>query len=77
MKAAIERNPEKKESQVTDNSDGSSSTVSLCDLDMGDDVGKVIDEKEKRNVATTREHKVPIRHFKRCFKYSFEFNSIY
>ena len=78
MKAAIERSPQKKESQVTANSDGSSSTVSLCDVDMGEDVDKVdVDENEKRNVVTTREQKVPIRHFKRCFKYSFEAHLIY
>ena len=57
MKSPTNKNPPKKESKVTTNSDGSSSTVSVCDLDVG------VDELEN----SRKEKPVPVGHFKRYF----------
>ena len=57
MKSPNSRNPPKRGSQVTTNSDGSSSTVSFCDLDVG------VDEQEHRK----KEKTVPVGHYKRYF----------
>ena len=54
MKSPTSRNPPKKESKVITNSDGSSSTVSVCDLDLG------VDEHENMRKVKT----VPVGNLK-------------
>ena len=58
MKSPNSRNPAKKESKVRTSSDGSSSTVSVCDLDV------CTDELENRR----KEKTFPVGHFERYFK---------
>ena len=58
MKSPNSRNPPKKESKVITNSDGSSSTVSVCDLDVG------VDEHENRR----KEKTLPVGNFEKYFK---------
>jgi hypothetical protein len=59
MKSPNSRNPPKKESKVRTSSDGSSSTVSVCDLDVG------VDELENNG---RKEKTLPVGRFERYFK---------